>query len=162
MRDAAALKALAKKYSQKIDQVKWLQFIFASQWAKFKAYCYGKGISLVGDLPFYTSYDSADVWAAPQFFKLDAKGGMTGIAGVPPDYFSAEGQLWGMPVYDWETLKKDGYRWWIDRFRKNLEYFDLLRLDHFRAFADFWEVPAGSHPFDIISADAAFLTTCAA
>jgi len=94
-------------------------------------------------MPFYMNYNSADVWAQPQIFNLDAEGKVKGMAGVPPDYFSADGQLWGMPVYKWDVLKKDDYKWWISRIGKNLEYFDLIRLDHFRAFADFWEVPAG-------------------
>ncbi|RZM26585.1 MAG: 4-alpha-glucanotransferase, partial [Pedobacter sp.] len=93
---------------------------------------------------FYVSYDSADVWANPKMFRLKPSGEKLGIAGVPPDYFNAEGQLWGMPVYDWEVMQADGYSWWIKRLRKNLELYDLLRLDHFRAFSAFWEVASGA------------------
>ena len=142
-RDKAALNKIEKQQAKLLDQIKWLQFVFAEQWAGLKNYCNNKGITLFGDMPFYISYDSADVWAQRQLFNLDKDGNMAGMAGVPPDYFSAGGQLWGMPVYRWDELKKTGYAWWIDRIKKNLEYFDLIRLDHFRAFADYWEVPGG-------------------
>ncbi|HEX7367300.1 MAG TPA: 4-alpha-glucanotransferase, partial [Pelobium sp.] len=96
----------------------------------------------IGDLPFYINHDSADVWANPHFFSLLQDGAIYKMAGVPPDYFSADGQLWGMPVYNWEALQKDGFKWWLNRIAKNLEWFNLLRLDHFRAFYNFWEVDA--------------------
>lgn len=127
-----------------IDRIKWLQFIFNEQWQALRRYCAEKNIRLVGDMPFYISYDSADVWAHPELFKLDSEGRMTEVAGVPPDYFSATGQLWGMPVYRWDKLKATGYAWWLDRIKRNLNFFDLLRLDHFRAFSAYWEVPGGS------------------
>lgn len=142
-RNAAALEKVEQQEAETIDRIKWLQFVFAKQWAQLKSYCNSKSISLFGDMPFYISYDSVDVWARPQIFNLDSKGNVAGIAGVPPDYFSVDGQLWGMPVYNWNELKKQNYTWWINRVKKNLEYFDLIRLDHFRAFADYWEVPAG-------------------
>jgi malto-oligosyltrehalose synthase/4-alpha-glucanotransferase len=142
-RNLTTLKKIEKEDAEYIDKVKWLQFIFSKQWAALKNYCNAKSITLLGDMPFYISYDSVDVWANPQLFNLDDKGNMAGMAGVPPDYFSAEGQLWGMPVYCWDVLKETNYAWWIKRIKKNLEYFDLIRLDHFRAFADYWEVPAG-------------------
>ena len=143
LRQPAALAQLAKAHAGELDKAKWLQFIFARQWHQLKDYCNHRGIQLLGDLPFYVSYDSADVWAHRDIFALDEEGQRTGMAGVPPDAFSDDGQLWGMPVFRWEVLKERGYDWWIDRLRKNQELFDLVRLDHFRAFADYWEVPAG-------------------
>lgn len=138
-----ALKEVQKKEKQAIEKLKWDQFIFFDQWKKLRKYCRKKGIALMGDIPIYVSHNSADVWANPYIFKLYPNGRMKGIAGVPPDYFSETGQLWGMPVFDWEVLKKIDYQWWIDRLRVNMKLFDLVRIDHFRAFNDYWEVPAG-------------------
>lgn len=143
MRDKQALQSFAVEHEKKIDKVKWLQFVFAEQWKELKQYCNNKGIKLLGDLPFYVSHDSADVWANREIFNLDKQGALKGVAGVPPDYFSKEGQLWGMPTFNWRALKRHGYNWWLRRLEKNLELFDVLRLDHFRAFAAYWEVPAG-------------------
>ena len=126
----------------RLEKIKWLQFLFSKQWHQLKSYCNNLGIQLFGDLPFYISYDFVDVWSNRDLFSLDEEGKMIGVAGVPPDAFSEDGQLWGMPVFLWDVLKKHNYDWWIERFRKNMELFDLLRLDHFRAFADYWEVPA--------------------
>ena len=103
-----------------------------------------QGIRLIGDLPFFVSPDSADVWAHPEFFQLDERCRPRFVGGVPPDYFSADGQLWGNPVYDWEALRQSGYRWWIDRVRSLLAHVDLIRLDHFRGFSAAWHIPAGS------------------
>lgn len=144
-REESALKKIIGQNSEAINKEKWLQYIFSKQWGLLKDYAETKGVVLFGDMPFYISYDSVDVWSHPELFKLDKDKKITGIAGVPPDYFSAEGQLWGMPVYQWDVLKKDNYSWWLQRIRKNLEYFDLIRLDHFRAFAAYWEVPGGEH-----------------
>ncbi|HYG00926.1 MAG TPA: 4-alpha-glucanotransferase [Chryseosolibacter sp.] len=141
-RKPAAMSRASNKFSAKIEQIKWLQFIFDRQWSSLKTYCTEKEISLFGDLPFYVSHDSVDVWANKDFFAVDEKGKLKGVAGVPPDYFNADGQLWGMPVFDWDALEKQNFKWWIDRLRKNIELFDIVRLDHFRAFADYWEVPA--------------------
>lgn len=141
--DKTALEKLAKAKEQQVTKAKWLQFIFSKQWHELKDYCNSRNIQLIGDLPFYVSYDSVDVWANRQFFALDAAGNRTGMAGVPPDAFSDDGQLWGMPVFKWDALKETGYTWWVERLRKNIELFDLVRLDHFRAFAAYWEVPAG-------------------
>ncbi|HUQ97232.1 MAG TPA: 4-alpha-glucanotransferase, partial [Chitinophagaceae bacterium] len=138
-----ALQEFEKNHHTELENIKWLQFLFARQWKAFKGYCNARNIQLLGDLPIYVSYDSADVWTNKKLFKLDAEGGRIGMAGVPPDAFSDDGQLWGMPVYDWAVLKEDNYSWWIDRLRKNSQLFDVIRLDHFRAFADYWEVPAG-------------------
>jgi len=143
LRDAGALQSLEAAHERELTKAKWLQFLFARQWHSLKAYCNEKGIQFVGDMPFYVSYDSADVWAHRRLFAIDKAGNATGMAGVPPDAFSADGQLWGMPVFNWEVLKEEGYTWWIERLKKNIELFDWVRLDHFRAFADYWEVPAG-------------------
>jgi malto-oligosyltrehalose synthase/4-alpha-glucanotransferase len=142
-RDAKALRAFQKAREQDLEQIKWLQFQFFKQWTALKAYGNELGIQFFGDLPFYVNYDSADVWTHPEIFKLDDQKAISGIAGVPPDYFNADGQLWGMPVYNWQQLAATNYSWWVNRIRKNREFFDLIRLDHFRAFYDFWEVPAG-------------------
>jgi len=102
------------------------------------------GVKLFGDIAFYVAYDSVAVWAHPEIFSLDAQGAMTGIAGVPPDYFSEDGQLWGMPTFKWDVLRERDYDWWIDRLKRNLTLFDIVRIDHFRAFAEYWQVPAGA------------------
>jgi malto-oligosyltrehalose synthase/4-alpha-glucanotransferase len=142
-RDVKALKAFSRENHESLEKTKWLQFVFYKQWTGLKTYGNQLGIKFFGDLPFYVNYDSADVWTHPEIFKLDDNKAISGIGGVPPDYFNANGQLWGMPVYDWNALAKTNYRWWVDRIRKNREFFDFIRLDHFRAFYDFWEVPAG-------------------
>lgn len=142
-RDKRMLKTFAAAHAAAINRVQWEQYIFSQQWAQLKAHCRQQGIRLFGDLPFYVSYDAADVWANPNLFKLDKALKPAGMAGVPPDYFSTTGQLWGMPVFRWKALKQEGYRWWVRRIRQNMALYDLLRLDHFRAFADYWEVPAG-------------------
>lgn len=142
-RDAAALQEIAEKYKDDIQKEKWLQHLFAQQWAALKAYGDRCGVQLIGDLPFYVSHDSADVWAFQKLFYLNEMGEAEGIAGVPPDAFSADGQLWGMPVFKWDVLEQTGYKWWIERLQKNRELFHLVRLDHFRAFAAYWMVPAG-------------------
>lgn len=143
LRDADAFKRFATENSEAIERVIWEQYIFSHQWQLLRAWCNSLGIKLFGDLPFYASYDSADVWTHPEIFSLDESGKMAGVAGVPPDYFSETGQLWGMPTFKWDVLKTDGYRWWIERLRKNLQLYDVLRIDHFRALAAYWEVPAG-------------------
>ena len=142
-RKPAAIKKAIGSAKPDIERIKWQQFIFFQQFAALKAYANSQRVQLIGDLPFYISYDSVDVWAHPQLFKLDADGNNAGIAGVPPDYFNDEGQLWGMPVYRWDVMEQEDYAWWKQRLRKNMELYDLLRLDHFRAFASYWEVPAG-------------------
>ena len=143
-RDPEALEELVNEHTDRLEKTRWLQFIFLHQWKGLKMYCNNKNIKLFGDLPFYTSYDSVDVWANPEIFSVDEEGKMIEVAGVPPDHFSADGQLWGMPVFKWDVLKDQKYTWWIERLRKNTELFDLIRLDHFRAFADYWVVPAGA------------------
>jgi len=143
-RKEEALALLLEENRNLYEKTRWLQSVFARQWSSLRNYCNEKGIRLVGDVPFYVSYDSADVWSAPGLFKLDHDGKPIGMAGVPPDAFSEDGQLWGMPVFRWEEHRKTGYEWWIRRLQKNTELFDLTRLDHFRAFAAWWEVPAGA------------------
>lgn len=140
----ASLTAFTRQHQDALTKVKWLQFVFFSQWHELKTYCNKKGILILGDLPFYMSYDSSDVWAHRQLFKLNDDGTMAGVAGVPPDYFNEDGQLWGMPVYRWDVIEGESFKWWTDRIKKHLETCDVLRLDHFRAFASFWEVPAKS------------------
>jgi 4-alpha-glucanotransferase len=142
-RDKAALEEFRSQHHDEIAKNAFIQFIFDRQWRMLRSYCNKKNILLVGDLAYYVSHDSADVWANPHLFKLGPQGEVNAVAGTPPDAFSADGQLWGMPVYDWENSAKGGYRWWLDRLRRNKELFDLVRLDHFRAFSAYWEVPAG-------------------
>lgn len=141
-RQEPAMQELAKKLAEDIDREEFLQFMFYRQWEQLKAYCQDKDIAFFGDMPFYVSHDSADVWYNPAYFKLDEEGKPTGLSGVPPDFFSETGQLWGTPVFDWKELAKHNYDWWVRRIDHNLRLFGLLRLDHFRAFSAYWEVPA--------------------
>jgi 4-alpha-glucanotransferase len=120
----------------------YLQFQFFNQWQQLKSYANQHGISIIGDIPIFVAYDSADVWAHPDIFALNPDGTPTVIAGVPPDFFSATGQRWGNPLYRWGVLARQGYAWWIERFRTTLKLVDIMRLDHFRGFAAYWEVPA--------------------
>ncbi|HEY1423472.1 MAG TPA: 4-alpha-glucanotransferase [Candidatus Acidoferrum sp.] len=122
---------------------KFLQFEFFRQWRLVQALCRQKNIQIMGDMPFYVEHDSADVWSAPQLFDLTASGEKKTVGGVPPDYFSADGQLWGNPTYRWSELKRTGYDWWVQRIRAALSLVDVLRLDHFRGFVEYWSVPAG-------------------
>lgn len=135
---AAWLKLLEKE----VDYYCFVQFCFFSQWYALKDYANEKGIAIIGDIPIFTSPDSADVWANKSMFRLDTKGHPLEVAGVPPDYFAAEGQLWGNPLYDWKAHKKDSYRWWIERVRHQLDQVDYVRIDHFRGFEAYWAVPA--------------------
>ena len=142
-RQQKVMDSTRKKHKEAVDKAKWLQFVFERQWQQLRQYCNERSIQLIGDMPFYVSYDSADVWANRELFALDDEGNRTGLAGVPPDAFSADGQLWGMPVFRWDVLQERNYDWWIARLRRNMALYDLTRLDHFRAFAAYWEVPAG-------------------
>jgi 4-alpha-glucanotransferase len=121
---------------------KFLQFELSRQWGELRQYCHARGIRIIGDIPFYVEHDSADVWANPEMFDLDEEGNPRVISGVPPDYFSATGQLWGNPTYRWDRLEQSAYRWWIDRLRATFGAVDIVRLDHFRGFEAYWEVPA--------------------
>ncbi len=120
------------------------QYLFHRQWAELKDYCNKLGIGLIGDLPFYVSEESSDVWAHPELFQLDRNFKPSAIAGTPPDYFSEEGQCWGNPLYDWDRMKQEGYRWWLDRISFHLKHYDALRIDHFRGFDHYWHIPAES------------------
>jgi 4-alpha-glucanotransferase len=122
---------------------KYIQHQFFQQWSALKNYCHARGIQIMGDIPIFVAHDSADVWARPELFHLDADGNPSVQAGVPPDYFSAMGQLWGNPLYRWDTLAETGYEWWIERFRSTLRLVDIIRLDHFRGFEACWVIPAG-------------------
>jgi len=143
-RKSAALTQARRELSTRIDQICLAQFALFRQWARLKSYAHARGVRLIGDLPFFVSSDSSDVWMNPELFLLDEHSRPRFVAGVPPDYFSATGQLWGNPVYDWEALRRTGYRWWIDRIRAVLAQVDVIRLDHFRAFCAAWHVPAGA------------------
>lgn len=142
-RKPKAIKHYSDLLEEDIDFHIFVQYLFFDQWNALKKYANKKGIMLIGDIPMYPSPDSCDVWVNPSLFKVDENIRPSGIAGVPPDYFSATGQLWGNPVYDWEAHKKENYRWWIQRIRHTLDMADVIRIDHFRAFQDYWEVPAG-------------------
>lgn len=141
-REPAALEALRVSHRNALDRVLFEQYLFLSQWAQVRQYARELGIWLFGDIPIFVSHNSADVWANPQLYKLDGEGNPRVVAGVPPDYFSPEGQHWGNPLFDWQRMAKDGYRWWIERLASQQECFDLLRIDHFRGFQAFWEIPA--------------------
>jgi len=143
-RDPAALDAARDELVAETGYHRFVQFVFFSQWGRLRGAAAQRGIRLLGDLPIYVAHDSADVWANQELFDLDKKGMPRHVAGVPPDYFSQTGQLWGNPLYRWDRMAADGYRWWIDRLRGSLELTDLVRVDHFRAFASYWQVPAGA------------------
>ncbi len=139
-----ALASARRELERPIDQVRFAQFLLFRQAARLKQRAHAKGLLLIGDLPFFVSPDSSDVWANPELFQLDEQYRPRFVAGVPPDYFSATGQLWGNPVYDWDILRRTDYRWCVDRLRALLNYVDAVRLDHFRGFAAAWHIPAGA------------------
>ena len=140
-RDPAALDRWRAQLAPEVDQIRREQALFFLQFLALRQACHDRGIQLMGDLPIYVAHDSADVWANPTLFKLDPSGRPLVQAGVPPDYFSATGQLWGNPIYDWEAMAARGYDWWIRRMKAAFELFDLVRIDHFRGFEAYWEVP---------------------
>ena len=144
MRDEAALARADEELAEQIEHAKFVQFIFDYQWKKLRTYANDRGVMLCGDMPIFVAHESSDVWANQSLFSLDDEGRPALVAGVPPDYFSETGQLWGNPQYDWEALQRTDYRWWTDRFARTLEQFDLLRVDHFRAFEAYWEIPASA------------------
>jgi len=143
-RAPAALARVRRELANQIEFVRFAQFLLHRQAQRLEQHAHDRGVRLIGDLPFFVSPDSSDVWANPELFLLDGGNRLQVLAGVPPDYFSAEGQLWGNPVYDWEALRQSGYRWWSGRLRALLAHVDVIRLDHFRAFAAAWHVPAGA------------------
>lgn len=143
MRDAQTLAKYRDMLSDEIEFVAFCQYVFHKQWRKFRAKLQVSGIKLIGDIPIYVAYDSTDVWAHSELFDLTKDRRPHPVAGVPPDYFSQDGQLWGNPLYDWDAMKKDGYDWWIKRVRKCAEMFDVLRIDHFRAFDSYYSIKYG-------------------
>ena len=141
-RDPAALGEARRALATPIDQCRFEQFVFYRQWGRLRRYANERDVLIFGDIPLYVADDSADVWAQRRFFRLDGGGRPTVVAGVPPDYFSPTGQRWGNPQYDWDRLQAEGFGWWIERLRTQLEQFDLLRIDHFRGIEAYWEIPA--------------------
>ena len=141
-RKPAALSRWRDKLANQVDRQKFWQFIFFEQWQRLRDRGKKLGILFMGDLPIYVSQDSADVWAHPKNFELQEDGRPRLVAGVPPDYFSETGQLWGNPIYSWDEMKRDNFSWWTERLRSSLEMFDIVRLDHFRGFEAYWAVPS--------------------
>ncbi len=142
LRQPAAIGAARQTHARRIAEHRFRQWVFHRQWGELKAYAASRGVRLIGDIPIFVAHDSSDVWANPSMFYLDEKGYPTVIAGVPPDYFSPTGQRWGNPLYRWDVMKADGYAWWLDRVRACLNVVDVARVDHFRGFAAYWEIPA--------------------
>ena len=142
-RDPLAIEEWSAKLAPGIQAHQYWQFEFFRQWEQLKAYCRERNIRVMGDIPIYVAHDSSDVWAHPDLFQLNDQGLPTAVSGVPPDYFSATGQLWGNPIYRWDAQAANVYAWWIERFRASLKWFDMVRLDHFRGFEAYWEIPAG-------------------
>ncbi|MEA5620240.1 4-alpha-glucanotransferase [Cronbergia sp. UHCC 0137] len=143
-RDPEALNKVENELKEPIFYYKFIQYEFFRQWSELKKYANDHGIDIIGDIPIYVAHDSADVWANPDIFALDEETGEAAqMAGVPPDYFSTTGQLWGNPVYNWEELEKQDFKWWVQRFEAMLDYVDIIRIDHFRGFEAFWSVPQG-------------------
>ncbi|HEV8599037.1 MAG TPA: 4-alpha-glucanotransferase [Gemmatimonadales bacterium] len=143
LRDPHALEDWGRRLAESVEHYRREQWLFFTQFLALKQAARDRGIQLMGDLPIYVAHDSADVWSNPSLFKLDERGHLLAQAGVPPDYFSATGQLWGNPIYDWEAMRAQGYDWWIWRMRAAFELYDLVRIDHFRGFEAYWEVPGG-------------------
>lgn len=143
LRKQEAVKAYTEKYGEEIDFYKFQQFLFAKQWKALKAYANRKKIKIVGDIPIYVAFDSADTWSHPELFQLDENCTPTGVAGCPPDAFSATGQLWGNPLYRWDYHKQTGYRWWIQRIAYCYQLYDIVRIDHFRGFDEYYFIPYG-------------------
>ncbi len=143
-REKDALNTVSEKFTDDLRYHKFLQYLFDHQWKKLRAFAVKQGVSLIGDVPFYTAYDSSDTWTEPGQFMFDKKLTPVEVAGVPPDYFSETGQLWGNPLYKWDAMKDGGYSWWRRRIQKTLEFVDYVRIDHFRAFDSYWAIPYGN------------------
>lgn len=143
-RENAAIREASEQHREAIERIKVVQYFFSSQWLALREYAADNGIRLFGDMPFYIALDSADAWAGRELLQTDDDGQPSHVAGVPPDYFSADGQLWGNPLYDWARQARDGYRWWISRFKAAVERADMTRVDHFRGFQSYWSIPAGA------------------
>jgi len=144
VRESETIARLKAELADEISYHLFVQYLFHRQWAALKVYANQKGVGIIGDIPIYVAMDSADTWANRELFMLDEAGRPTHLAGTPPDAFSATGQLWGNPLYDWDTLKAEGYRWWVERMRASLSIYDVVRIDHFRGFESFYAIPAGS------------------
>ncbi|HEX8098524.1 MAG TPA: 4-alpha-glucanotransferase [Pyrinomonadaceae bacterium] len=142
-RDHTAMASARERLREEIEAQKFYQYLFFRQWMQLKRYCNGRGVRLIGDIPIFVAHDSADVWTNAELFKLNEAGAPLVVAGVPPDYFSATGQLWGNPIYNWERMIAEGFRWWVKRVHATLQLVDVLRIDHFRGFAACWEIPGG-------------------
>jgi 4-alpha-glucanotransferase len=142
-REPGAVARWRKEAAHAVASQKFRQYLFFRQWADLREYCHKRGVRIMGDVPIFVAHDSADVWAHSEFFKLAADGSPAFVAGVPPDYFSATGQLWGNPLYRWDVLERSGYAWWVERLRSTLALVDVVRLDHFRGFEASWEIPGG-------------------
>ncbi|MBF0278441.1 MAG: 4-alpha-glucanotransferase [SAR324 cluster bacterium] len=143
LRDSKALSGWQSKNDDSIQYHRFVQYQYHLQWQKLKQYAHQHGIRIIGDVPIFVAYDSAEVWSNPDLFELDEMKNPTVVAGVPPDYFSETGQLWGNPLYRWSKMKEDGYQWWQNRLKILLESVDMIRIDHFRGFEKYWEIPAG-------------------
>jgi len=141
-REPGALKKAAQELKERVDFHKFTQWCFARQWARMKKYANDHDVKLIGDIPIFVAHHSADVWSNQEAFFLEDDGMPSVVAGVPPDYFSEDGQRWGNPLYRWDVMKQQKYHWWIDRFRKTFKLFDILRIDHYRGFEGYWEIPA--------------------
>lgn len=141
-RESQAIAEIVQEQIEEIDFWKFCQWCYQRQWFRLKEYANSQGIHIIGDVPIFVAYQSADVWAHQELFLLDEAGNPTVVAGVPPDYFSTTGQLWGNPLYDWDEHERTGYAWWLDRMRHALHFADAVRIDHFRGFAGYWEIPA--------------------
>jgi 4-alpha-glucanotransferase len=143
-REPKVLKSAGLELRALMDRNRFEQFIFFRQWSKLKNYANWHGVLMFGDMPIFVAHDSADVWAQPEYFTLDEDSQLTVVAGVPPDYFSVTGQRWGNPLYRWDRIEADGFRWWVRRMRTQLSLCDIIRIDHFRGFESYWEIPASS------------------
>ena len=143
LRKPEALEKYRALLREDVDFFTYLQYLFFRQWERLRDYVHAQGIRIIGDLPIYVAMDSADVWAEPEFFQLDETLVPKAVSGVPPDYFSADGQLWGNPLYDWDAMRADGFRWWKERIRGAAKRYDVVRIDHFRAISSYWVVPRG-------------------
>ncbi|MBV6512093.1 MAG: 4-alpha-glucanotransferase [Ignavibacteriaceae bacterium] len=144
LRKPSAVTAWKKKLAERIRYQIFVQYIFHKQWHNLREYAHSQGIKIIGDLPIFIAYDSSDLWANKELFSVDETGKLLTVAGVPPDYFSPTGQLWGNPLYKWKVMEKDGFKWWKDRIRNLLEMVDILRIDHFRGFDAYWEIPGNA------------------
>ncbi|MCR5278404.1 MAG: 4-alpha-glucanotransferase [Lachnospiraceae bacterium] len=149
VRKPEAMEEYRSKYAKEADFYKFQQYFFAKQWSKLKKYANDKGIKIIGDIPIYVAYDSSDVWASPELFDLDGENVPNAVAGCPPDAFAATGQLWGNPLYRWDYHKETGYSWWLSRLRHCFKLYDVVRIDHFRGFDEYYTIPFGNETAEI-------------